>query len=153
MDVIATYILPSIPYIFSSISIVISLIGSIIYGSIKKRKSDQFRIALDINDRLERNTERYIEIEIDSNNNPNKKYLYDQLKRSNAIALLTILEFLSLLINNKEITEDNITKYFKPVIVEETEFVFKEYSDIANDKTMFEELRKLLDSFEKCKLD
>jgi TRAP-type uncharacterized transport system substrate-binding protein len=128
-----------------------SLIYSI-HNMRKRRKSDQFNIALEIQDRLEKNAEKYTEIEIDSKNNSDNKDLYAKLKEDNAKACLNILEFFSFLINNKEIDNHNILKYFKPTFIDETDDIFKKYPDIANNKEMVKELRKLIDKFEKCKM-
>jgi hypothetical protein len=106
-----------------------------IYNVQKRRKSDQFNIALEIQDRLEKNVENYTRIDVNSNNS-DKKDLYVRLKEDNAKECLNILEFLSLLINNKEIDNKNILKYFKQTIIDETNDIFKTYPHIANNKEL-----------------
>jgi hypothetical protein len=108
---------------------------------------DQYDLVLYFNDKLDYNTDQYIRIEVDYNNNLDKKDLYDRLKKDNAIRLLNTYELFAFFVDIEKITDTKIIEYFKDNITEETDYIFKTYTDIAEDKTMFSELRKLLDSF------
>lgn len=139
---------------YISVSIAISAFIITIITYIKKQKSDQFRTALDISDRLEKATNELINSSnIAESNYPqvgdeslarhlNKQYL-EEIK-SPTLELLTVYEFFSFLVNNKELTNPNIIKYFKRSLILEVEHAFKNYPDIAQDEEEFKEIKELL---------
>lgn len=128
-----------------TILVAISAVGISIYTFVKKQKSDQFRIALDINDRLEKTTNELI----NSSKVAESKYprqLGDQYLeeiKSPTLELLTVYEFFSFLVNNKELTNSNVIKYFKRSLILEVERIFRDYPDIAQDEEEFKEIKTL----------
>jgi urocanate hydratase len=52
-------------------------------------------------------------------------------------------EFYSFLVNNAEIDNDNIKKYFQPNFISSTDSFFKKYQDYISQEHTFEEIKKL----------
>lgn len=134
---------------YLAIGISLSALSVSIITFIKKRKSDQFRIALDISDRLEKATDELIQA---SEIAGNQFTSFESDKRHNALRqptlhLLNVYEFLSFLVNNGEINNKNIIKYFKPGMIEEIKQIFGDYPDIAQDET-YDDIKKLLKKWE-----
>lgn len=136
------------------IPIVISIaaFGVSIITYIKKSKSDQFRIAVDIQNQLEESVNKLILIEERLNDKAlpevEKKALNRQ-RKSMSLYYLNILEFLALLIRRREITNKNIIRYFKPSIKDESKQVFEDYPDIEQDPAMYEEIKELLEQWKR----
>ena len=106
---------------------------------------DQYDLVLYFNDRMEAVTDDYVKTERDYSNHK----IYERLKRNNAIKLLQVHELFAFFVNNEKIIDTKIIEFFKDAIIGETELIFKTYPEIADNKTMVTELRKLLDSFKR----
>jgi hypothetical protein len=107
---------------------------------VRKQKSDQFRTALDIHDRLEQIANELIEV-----------YFDDLKKKQKSLEYLELWEWFAFLVNNKEITNTTIQKYFKPSLVVEVEKIFNDYPDVANNAEAFQETKKLLSKWKTSK--
>jgi hypothetical protein len=108
---------------------------------------EQYNIAFKIFDKLETNATENINIRIEimrKKNNPQEKNLLEQLKRDIEMRCLSIYEFLALLINTGEIENSRIIDFFKMTLISDTQIIFEEYPEIKEDKTMLQELHKLL---------
>ena len=135
--------------IWNVITILISILalGITLFTYVKKQKSDQFRIALDINDRLRDATNELI----NSSKVAEKKfpkatvpdYHLEEIK-SPTLTLLTVYEFFSFLVNKKELTNSNIIEYFKRSLELDVEKSFKDFPDIKSDQEEFREIKTLL---------
>src|SRR6478735_7365996 len=122
-------------------------ISAVIFSLIlfyKQRKSDQFRIFFDIEDRRDRNLFELREI-YRNLNKPETQKTFIEEKASNSLQSLNLLEFFSLLVNTKEISNRRIISYYKRVVEEEAEQVFTDYPNIKKED--FEELDKLLKKY------
>jgi hypothetical protein len=120
--------------IISITAIVISVVAvavSIITFD-RRQKSDEFRIALDIHNKLEQLVN---EIIVNKDNSRNR--------RSKSLEYLDTWEYFAFLVNNKEIKNHNIYNFFKKSLCDETRQVFQEYPDIANNDKSFEEVKGL----------
>lgn len=139
--------------IISMLAVAISLLSFTIVLSHnkKKAKSDQFKFALDLNDRIERIDDKISDVIEQFNRSAksedDRKYFLDA-KEDLSSEKLNTLEFLSLLINNNEITNKSIIKHFKPTLIDDTKYIFKEYPDLEKDEEKYDELKKLLGRFE-----
>lgn len=138
-----------IPNLLDYIPIVISLgaVGISVFTYVKKQKSDQFRIVMDIQNKLEETVNRLIEIDSklkDQKLNENDKYAILKERRSRALEYLNVLEFLAFLINNNEVKDDKIIHHYKPSITDETEHIFKQYPDLDTNSKYYGEIKKLL---------
>jgi hypothetical protein len=98
---------------------------------VRRQKSDEFRVALDINSKLEQSLSELVLV---SSNE----------RRSKTLEYLSIWEFFAFLVNNKEIKNDSIQKFFKPSLVKEIERIFQEYPDLAKNTEAYEETKILL---------
>jgi SUMO ligase MMS21 Smc5/6 complex component len=97
----------------------------------KKQKSDQFRIFLDIYSKLE---EINYQRRLDPDNLASD--VYDQAEE-----YLKTLELVSFLINNREITNKNMIKYFQPLLTKSANAIFEKYPDIEK-KRRYGQLRE-----------
>jgi hypothetical protein len=96
-----------------TIVVAISAVGISIYTFVKKQKSDQFRIALDINYRLEETTDEIIQA-VENAGIKFQSYEREEFLKSikqPQLKLLNIYEFFSFLVINGEITNTTIIKY------------------------------------------
>lgn len=131
------------------IPIIISLgaVGISIFTYVKRQKSDQFRIVLDIQNKLEETVNRLIEIDVklkEQKLDEDAKYSILKERRSRALEYLNVLEFLAFLINNNEVKDDKIIHHYKPSITDETVHIFKQYPDIDTNDKYYGEIKKLL---------
>ena len=117
---------------YVSLAVAFGAVAVSVITFLRKQKSEQFRIALDINNRLEENVNQLLNTEKDTPE-----------RRSYSLQYLNSLEFLSFLINKGEIKNKNIIEFFKPRLMNETKRIFDDYPDIANDEKAFEEIKKL----------
>lgn len=90
--------------VVSSVAVAISM-----YTFLRKQKSEQFRIAIDIQNKLEEDVNQLIK----AKDNPSDR-------RSYSLQYLNTLELLSLLINKGEIKNKNVIEFFKPRLTTET---------------------------------
>ncbi len=135
--------------IWNVITILISILalGITLFTYVKKQKSDQFRIALDINDRLRDATNELI----NSSKVAEKKFpkatvpdYHLEETKSPTLTLLAVYEFFSFLVNKKELTNSNIIEYFKRSLELDVEKSFKDFPDIKSDQEEFREIKTLL---------
>ncbi len=121
------------------IPIIISLfaLGVAIITFLKKRKSDEFRIALDIHNKLE-------QIVNEAYQAPDSAQ-----KKSKTLEYLNTWEFFAFLVKSKEIKNENIHDFFKPRFVKEVKATFRAYPKIDEDKKSFKQVRDLLEKWEK----
>ncbi len=121
--------------IISMLAVAISLLSFAIVLSHnkKKAKSDQFKFAGDLNDRIERIDNKISDVieqfDRSTKSEDDWKYFLDA-KGDLSSEKLNTLEFLSLLINNNEITNRSIIKHFKPTLIEESKYIFKQYPEL-----------------------
>jgi hypothetical protein len=130
-------------------SVVISLfsLSLVIWNNAKKTRSDQFKIAMDMNYRIE-DLDNKLGAVIAKYNNSTKSEVdltsfrteYDDL----SMEKLNTMKFLAMLINKHEITNKNIIKHFKPTFIEDSDYLFKEYPKLEKDENKYEELKNLL---------
>jgi hypothetical protein len=147
-------ILDILPIVVASSALILS-----IYTFFKKQKSDQFRIALDINDRLEKATNELISSsKIAESTSPqvSDQSLAHQLReqylqeiKSPTLHLLSVYEFFSLLVNKNELTNLHIIKYFKRGLILDADRIFKDYPEIAQHDEDFKETKNLLRKWKK----
>ncbi|MGD1835323.1 MAG: hypothetical protein ACPKQO_06340 [Nitrososphaeraceae archaeon] len=137
---------------YDFISIVIAVIAIIIsiITFAKRKKSDQFKIALDINNKLEKNIDEFSKSDF-SPENSDELSNDDPSQRSKAIQLLSTIEFLSFTINHKEITNKNIIQYFKSPLINESKKIFQKYPDFEENKELYQETKKILRKIDKKK--
>jgi hypothetical protein len=137
-----TNLLDYIPIAISFVAVGVS-----IFTYVKKQKSDQFRIVLDIQNKLEETVNRLIEIDAKLKEqilDENTKNAILKERRSRALEYLNVLEFLAFLINNHELKDDKIIHHYKPSITDETEHIFKQYPDLDTNNKYYGEIKKLL---------
>lgn len=146
LSVIRDNILPIFATVISFVSLIV-----VIWNNRKKTKSDQFRIALDMNYRIEDIDNKLGQVNEKFNSSSKtesdrKSYLIskEDLTQEN----MNTLEFFALLINNDEITIESIIKHFKPTFIEVTGSIFREFPELKNDEKKYEEVKKLLKRFE-----
>jgi hypothetical protein len=108
------------------ISILIS-IGTFVVTYVTQQRSKQFRIALDINDRLIETANRSAEFA----GEPHYAHQIKIQKKWRDLQYLTTLEPFSFLVRKKEITNKNIINYFKPLMISQTQRIFKDHPDVA----------------------
>ena len=129
------------------IAISLGALSISIIAYVKRQKSDQFRIILDIQNKLEETVNRLIEIDsrlkVQKHDENTKNEILKE-RRSRALEYLNNLEFLALLINNDELKEDSIINHYKPSITDETEHIFKQYPDLDTNDSYYGELKQLL---------
>jgi hypothetical protein len=130
------------PLDYFTLAVSFGAVGVSAYTFLRKQKSEQFSIALDISNKLEENVNKLLGTETGT-----------PARRSYALEYLNTLEFLAFLINNGELKNRSIIKYFKPTLIQETKRIFHDYPDIAKDETVFEEVRKLLRKLGEFPLD
>jgi hypothetical protein len=139
--------------IISMLAVAISLLSFtiVLWHNKRKAKSDQFKFALDLNDRIERIDDKISDLierfNRSAKSDDDRKSFLDA-KEDLSSEKLNTLVFLSLLISNNEITNKSIIKHFKPTLIEDTKYLFKEYSELEKDDEKYEELKKLLARFE-----
>jgi hypothetical protein len=130
------------PDIYSTyIPIAISIAAFVLSFStfVLRRKNEQFRIALDLNSKIKEDSDEIVEAI--SNNEPPEKIRYKNLE------YLNTWEFFAFLVNNGEIKNKNILKYFKPSFVSEVKETLEEYRDVAENKAKYEEIRTPLETW------
>jgi hypothetical protein len=137
----------SVPIIISLTALSISILTYI-----KKQKSDQFKIALDINYKLEEIDNKLLNTIEKFNRNSTPEQERQAIIKSISLEELNTLEFISFLVNNGEITNKNIIKYFTPTLCKVSEKVFEDYPDIKTNSSKFYELKKLLEKLN-CEYD
>jgi hypothetical protein len=103
---------------------------------IKKQKSEEFCVALDIHSKLEMVVNELIRV-----------YSDEVQKRSKSLEYLNVWEWFAFLVNNKEIKNCNIKKYFKPSLTIEVEKIFQDYPEVAKDDGAFKETKQLLEKW------
>jgi hypothetical protein len=119
-DIYSTYI----PIAISIAAFVLSFLTFVL-----KRKNEQFRISLDLNSKIKEHSSEIVEAI--SNNEPPEKIRYKNLE------YLNTWEFFAFLLNNGEIKNKNILKYFKPSFVSEVKETLEEYRDVAENKAKY----------------
>lgn len=130
-------------------SVVISLfsLSMVLFNNAKKTKSDQFKIAMDMNYRIE-DLDNKLGAVIAKYTNSTKSEIdstsFRNVYHDLVVEKLNTMEFFAMLINKHEITNKNIIKHFKPTFIEDTDFIFKEYPGLEKDENKYEELKKLL---------
>ena len=129
-DIYSTYI----PIAISIAAFVLSFLTFVL-----KRKNEQFRIALDLNSKIKEDSDEIVEAI--SNNKPPEKIRYKNLE------YLNTWEFFAFLVNNGEIKNKNMLKYFKPSFVSEVKETLEEYRDVAENKAKYEEIRTPLETW------
>jgi hypothetical protein len=113
----------------------------------KGKKTEQMKVAMEISAKLDEAENKVIEIE-------------DQLKKSDSqspdnsilisnhkdayLLYMNHWEFYSFLVNNREIDNENIKKYFESNLKSGTDRFFKKYPDYISREDTFEEIKKLL---------
>ena len=125
-------------FISTIVPILISLgaVGVSIRVFLVKQKNEEFRIALEIHDKLEQKVNELIQVYPDS-----------QRRRDKSLEYLNIVEYFAFLVNSKEIKNRNIQKYFKSSLKEDVREIFKEYPDLSKKEDTFEETKKLLEKW------
>ena len=116
----------------------------------RKQKSDQYKILLDIQDRLDKNLIELREIYRNLNKSETQREFLVE-KRSNSLQCLNILEFFALLINANEIKERKIISHFKNIVLEESEKAFQALPDVKKEN--FQELETLIKKYNDHEFD
>jgi hypothetical protein len=91
---------------------------------------------LNLNSKIKEHSDEIVEAI--SNNEPPEKIRYKNLE------YLNTWEFFAFLVNNGEIKNKNILRYFKPSFVSEVKETLEEYRDVSENKAKYEEIRTLL---------
>ncbi|MGE3398155.1 MAG: hypothetical protein AB7I49_02685 [Candidatus Nitrosocosmicus sp.] len=127
-----------------------SLVVVILFNR-KRTKSDQFRVALDLNYRIE-DVDNKLSGLIEKYNTTTKseknKIEFQNSRKILSLEKLNTLEFFALLINEGEITVESIIRHFKDTFIDDTNGIFMKYPEWKSNEKMFEELKKLLKRFE-----
>lgn len=126
-DIYSTWI----PIVISSGAFIVS-----IWTFSRKQKSEEFRIALDLNSKIKEQSDEIVEAY--SRNEPPEKIRYKELE------YLNTWEFFAFLVNNGEIKNKNILNYFKPTFVSGVKETLEEYRDVAENNQKYGEIRTLL---------
>ena len=133
---------------YISVIISISALAFTIIIFAKKQKSDQFRTALDVSERLEKATNELIKAaSIAREKFPTSEWAQEFFLttiKAPTLELLTVYEIFALLVNHKELTNQNIIKHFKHSLKLEVDDAFKNYPDIAQNEEEFTEVKELL---------
>lgn len=103
----------------------------------RKQKSDEFRIALDIHNRLEKIVNEAYRVPEGAQRN------------SKILEYLNTWEFFAFLVKSDELGNENIHDFFKPRFVKEVKETFLVYQKIEEDKKAFKQVRHLLEEWEK----
>jgi hypothetical protein len=142
MDYVPLYAL----YI-SILSIGVSVITFVV-TFIKQQRSQQFRIAIDVNDKLKETVNKFAEF----GRQPHHDIEIKTAKRLHALQYLDTMELFSFLVRNKEITNENIINYFKPSMISEAKRIFQDYPDVAQNNNAFEDVKNMLRKWGECQV-
>lgn len=117
----------------------------------KGKKSEQMKTAMEISAKLDEAENKILELQDQLQKSDNQGYLSSSsnsiLKRNLKDAYLTYMnhwEFYSFLVNNREIDNKNIKKYFEDNLISGTNSFFKEYPDYITKERSFKEIKTLL---------
>jgi glutathione peroxidase-family protein len=134
MDYVPLYAL----YI-SILSIGVSVITFVV-TFIKQQRSQQFRIAIDVNDKLKETVNKFAEF----GRQPHHDIEIKTAKSCMHYNTLIQWNFFSFLVRNKEITNENIINYFRPSMISEAKRIFQDYLDVAQNNNAFEDVKNML---------
>jgi len=154
------FILELVSIIVASIAAVIS-ISTFVIQHRSVRKTEQMKIAMEINSKLDDAENKIFEIKdqikqieyenedlspyqsANSDKNIAKISILKRNLKDASLHYMNLWEFLSFLVNKKEIHNSNIIEFFKPNLISGTDDVFEDYPEIKNNKNVFEEIKQL----------
>jgi hypothetical protein len=116
----------------------------------KGKKTEEMKVAMELSDKLDAAENKIFDIEDQLKKSTNQGDLPNSdnviIKRNLKDAQLLYMnhwEFYSFLVNNTEIDNHNIKKYFEPNFISSTDSFFKKYQDYISQEHTFEEIKKL----------
>lgn len=157
--------------IVDSIALIVSTASIIIasFGFYKKTKSDQFRLLLEILDRLDKSTHKLEEAEkqyqnyliAHLNSHPKSNDKLQQIEmnkeikdmqrgtlKSPIIVLLDVYEYFSFLVLNKEITHEDAIGFIKSRFQTHVNMAFQVIPEYASDNNIYPRIKELLKKWE-----
>jgi hypothetical protein len=121
-------------------------VGTFIITYRKGKKTEQMKVAMEISAKLEEAQNKVLEIEEQqdkSSQNPDNSMLEDNHEDA-YLVYMNHWEFYSFLVNNREIDNKSIKKYFESNLKSATDRFFKRYPKYITNKKSYEEIKKLL---------
>ncbi len=113
----------------------------------KGKKTEQMKVAMDISAKLDEAENKIFDLQdqlkkIDGQSSDNS-ILQRNLKDA-YLLYMNHWEFYSFLVNNKEIDNVNVKKYFEDNLITGTHVFFKKYPDYLDKERLFKEIKTLL---------
>ena len=147
-----------LPIIIASLAFGLS-IATFIINYYRGRKIEQIRTVIEISSRLDESENEFLDIEdkmheMEIKNKVLDDEEYSLLERQHKDEYLLYMnhwEFFAFLVNQKEINNENIKKFFKKNFKSGTNRFFNKYPDYKNNKDAFEEIKKLLEKWQDYK--
>jgi hypothetical protein len=113
----------------------------------KGKKTEQMKVSMEISAKLDEAENKVIEVEDQLKKSDSQNPDNSTLKSNHQDAYLLYMnhwEFYSFLVNNNEIDNKNIKKYFEPNFISGTDRFFNKYPVYWDKENQFEEIKKYL---------